>query len=156
MPRLRVTIKTGYGTFEVAGESPDEVLEGLGWLSPEFVSRVTERIAEIAALESEDALEGIVRVDGEGPTIVTQEDLSHYECIGLILYTMRNHQASSKDIRERLVTSGKKVTLAARLHEMRNRGHVFKPDNRGSEYKLTTRGVRWIEDEVLPRLTDQS
>ena len=152
-PRLTVTITTGYGAIEVSGESPEEVLEGLGWLTSEYVSRINDVAAEVAA-EAEDSLKGIVRIDDEGPTIVSRDELSHYEAIGLILYATESHEATSRQIRERLVSSGKKVTLAARLHEMRNRGHVFKPDNKGSLYKLTANGVKWIEEDVLMRLRD--
>jgi len=152
-PRLRVTIKTSYGAMEVSGESPEEVLEGLGWLTHELISQINERASEATAFEAEDNLKDIIRVDREGPTIVSREELSHYEAIGLILYAMKNYEATSKQIRERLVSSGKKVTVAARLHEMRNRGHVFKPEKKGSMYKLTSRGVKWIEDDVLARLS---
>jgi hypothetical protein len=152
-PRLRVTIETGYGAIEVCGESPEEVLEGLGWLTREYVSRINE-IASEATAEVEDSLKGIVRVDDEGPTIVSREDLSHYEAIGLILYTMEDHEATSKEIRERLVSSGKKVAVAARLHEMRKRGQVFKPDSKESLHKFTAKGVKWIEEDVLRRLRD--
>jgi len=69
---------------------------------------------------------------------------------------MKNFEATSKQIRERLVSSGKKVTVAARLHEMRTRGHVFKPEKKGSMYKLTSKGVKWIEDDVLRRLCDSN
>jgi len=152
-PRLRVTIKTGYGAMEVSGESPEEVLEGLGWLTHELISQINEKANEATAYEAEDSLKGIIRVDREGPTIVSREELSHYEAIGLILYAMKNFEATSKQIRERLVSSGKKVTVAARLHEMRTRGHVFKPEKKGSMYKLTSKGVKWIEDDVLARLS---
>lgn len=152
-PRLRVIIKTGYGAMEVSGESPEEVLEGLGWLTHELISQINEKANEATASEAEDSLKGIIRVDREGPTIVSREELSHYEAIGLILYAMKNFEATSKQIRERLVSSGKKVTVAARLHEMRTRGHVFKPEKKGSKYKLTSKGVKWIEDDVLARLS---
>ena len=152
-PRLRVTIKTGYGAMEVSGESPEEVLEGLGWLTHELISQINEKANEATASEAEDSLKGIIRIDREGPTIVSREELSHYEAIGLILYAMKNFEATSKQIRERLVSSGKKVTVAARLHEMRTRGHVFKPEKKGSMYKLTSKGVKWIEDDVLARLS---
>ena len=153
-PRLKVTIKTSYGAMEVSGESPEEVKEGLGWLTHELISQINERASEVAASEAEDSLNGIIRVDREGPTIVSREELSHYEAIGLILYAMKNFEATSKQIRERLVSSGKKVTVAARLHEMRTRGHVFKPEKKGSMYKLTSKGVKWIEEDVLRRLSD--
>ena len=153
-PRLKVTIKTSYGAMEVSGESPEEVQEGLGWLTHELISQINERASEVAASEAEDSLNGIIRVDREGPTIVSREELSHYEAIGLILYAMKNFEATSKQMRERLVSSGKKVTVAARLHEMRTRGHVFKPEKKGSMYKLTSKGVKWIEEDVLRRLSD--
>jgi len=152
-PRLRVTIETGYGNLEVSGGSPEEVLEGLGWLTPELVSRIND-IAREATADVGGSLRGIVRIDDEGPTIVSREDLSHYEDIGLILYAIEGHEATSKKLRERLASSGKKVTLAARLHEMRKRGQVFKPDSKESLHKLTATGVKWIEEEVLRRLRD--
>jgi len=152
LPRLKVRVKTGYGELEVSGESPEEVMEGLGWLTGEFAAAVQGRVAEVAAAEAEDVLKGIVRVGREGPTIVTREELSHYEAVGLIMYAMRNHEATGKEIRDRLASSGKKITVAARLHEMRRRGHVFQPEGKGSEYRLTMKGVRWVEEEVLPRL----
>ncbi len=153
MPRLRVTIETGYGAIEVSGESPEEVLEGLGWLTSEYLSRVNE-IASEATADDGNSLRGIIRIDDEGPTIVSREDLSHYEAIGLVLYAMENREATSKELRERLASSGKKVALAARLHEMRRRGQVFKPDSRESLHKLTANGVKWIEEDVLRRLRD--
>ena len=152
-PRLRVTIETGYGAIEVSGESPEEVLEGLGWLTSEYVSRIND-IASEATADVEDSLRGIVRIDEEGPTIVSREDLSHYEAIGLVLYAMEGHEATSKEISERLVSSGKKVAVAARLHEMRERGQVFKPDSKESLHKLTAKGVKWIEEDLLRRLRD--
>ncbi len=152
-PRLRVTIETGYGAIEVSGESPEEVLEGLGWLTSEYVSRINE-IASEATADVEDSLRGIVRIDDEGPTIVSREELSHYEAIGLVLYAMEGHEATSKEIGERLVSSGKKVAVAARLHEMRERGQVFKPDSKESLHKLTAKGVKWIEEDLLRRLRD--
>ena len=152
-PRLRVTIETGYGAIEVCGESPEEVLEGLGWLTPEYVSQINE-IAIEAADDVEDGLKGIVKIEDEGPTIVSREDLSHYEAIGLILYAMGDYEAASKEITERLVSSGKKVAVAARLNELRSRGYVFKPDSKESLYKLTAKGVKWIEEDLLRRLRD--
>jgi hypothetical protein len=152
-PRLRVTIETGYGAIEVSGESPEEVLEGLGWLTSEYVSRINE-VASEATADVGDSLKGIVRIDDEGPTIVSREDLSHYEAIGLVLYAMEGHEATSKEINERLVSSGKKVAVAARLHEMREHGQVFKPDSKESLHKLTAKGVKWIEEDLLRRLRD--
>lgn len=152
MPKLKVNIRTSYGEVEISGETPEEVIEGLGWLTKDYVSEINEMVSNLASAQSEDILKDIVRVSRDGPTIITTYNLNHYESIGLVLYAMKNHQASSRELRERLASSGKKVTVAARLHEMRNRGHIFKPDIKSSEYKLTSKGVKWLEDEVLPRL----
>ncbi|MCW4050061.1 MAG: hypothetical protein NWE89_10045 [Candidatus Bathyarchaeota archaeon] len=152
MPTLKVKVKTGYGEIEVTGESPEELLEGLSWLSNELVAEINGKVVDLVAAHAEDNLHDIIRLDKDGPTIVTTEELSHYESIGLLLYAMKNYQAKSKEIRERLVASGKKVTVAARLHEMRDRGQLFKPNSKGSVYKLTSKGVKWIEDDILPKL----
>ena len=68
---------------------------------------------------------------------------------------MKDQQATSREILERLASSGRTVIVAARLHEMRDRGHVFKPNVKGSEYEFTAKGVKWIADEVLTRLKDE-
>ncbi len=88
----------------------------------------------------------------DGPIIVTKKKLSHYEAIGLVLYSTRDHQASSRELSRRLSASGKKVTVPARLNEMRKRGHIFKPIDKSPYYKLSIKGVKWIEDEILPPL----
>lgn len=152
MPTLKVKVKTKFGEIEVSGESPDEVLEALGWLKQDFVSEVNERVSDLMVAQAEDNLRGIIRNDKEGPTIVTTEELSHYESIGLIMYAMKNKEASSKQIRTRLNASGKKVVVPARLNEMRKREHIFKPNSKRSEYKLTSRGVKWVETEIIKKL----
>ncbi len=152
MPRIRLGIRTPFGEIEVSGETTLEVLEALERLDHAFLSEVNERVSGLMAKQAEDDLNGIVEVGREGPLIVTKKRVSHYEAIGLILYALKDHQASSRGIRNRLVASGKKVTVPARLHEMRKRGHIFKPDGKGSVYKLSTKGLRWMEEEVLPGL----
>ena len=42
--------------------------------------------------------------------------------------------------------------VPARLNEMTKRGIVFKPDPARPEFKLTTQGERWVEEEVLTKL----
>jgi hypothetical protein len=79
------------------------------------------------------------------------KDTTHYEAIGIILYAMKNYQASSREIKERLMVSGKIVTVPARIHEMKGRGLIFKP-GKGSIYKLSMEGIKWIEGEVIPKL----
>lgn len=152
MPRIRLGIKTSFGEIEVSGEDPSEVLNALEKLDPSFMAEVNERASELLAMQAKDDLKGIIDMSRDGPVIVTKKRVSHYEAIGLVLYGMRDHQLSSRDLRRRLVASGKKVTVPARLHEMRRRGHIFKPVEKAPFYKLSTKGVKWIEEEVLPKL----
>ena len=152
MARITLAIKTPFGEIRVSGDSPEEVLDALHGLDQVFVKEVNERVSDILATQAKDELKGIVEDGRDGPIIVTKKRLSHYAAIGLILYSMRDHQASSRDISRRLSASGKKVTVPARLHEMRKRGHIFKPVDRAPYYKLSTKGVKWIEEEVIPPL----
>jgi len=152
MPRINLAIKTPFGEIMVGGETPQEVLDALRGLDQAFVGEVNERISELLATQAKDDLKGIVEIGRDGPVIVTKERLSHYEAIGLILYSVKDHQASSREITQRLTASGKKVTVPARLHEMRRRGHIFKPVDRAPYYKLSTKGAKWIEEEVIPPL----
>ena len=152
MPRISLSINTPFGEIEVSGETPEEVLDALERLDQRFIGEVNERVSELLATQAKDDLKGVVEVGRDGPIIVTKEKLSHYEAIGLILYCVRDHQASSREITRRLTASGKKVTVPARLHEMRGRGHIFKPVDRAPYYKLSSKGVKWIEEEVIPPL----
>ncbi len=152
MPRITLSINTPFGEIEVSGETPEEVLDALERLDQKFIGEVNERVSELLATQTKDDLKGVVEVGRDGPIIVTKKKLSHYACIGLILYCVRDHQASSREITRRLTASGKKVTVPARLHEMRGRGHIFKPVDRAPYYKLSSKGVKWIEEEVIPPL----
>jgi len=152
MARISVAIKTPFGEINVSGESPKEVLEALAKLDQSFVTEVNDRVSALLVTQAKDDLKGIIEIGRDGPIIVTKKKLSHYAAIGLILYGLRDQQASSREIAKRLAASGKKVTVPARLHEMRKRGHIFKPVDRAPYYKLSTRGVKWIEEEILPPL----
>ncbi len=152
MARITCAIKTPFGEIRVSGESPDEVLDALQDIDQVFVKKVNEKVSDILTTQAKDDLKGIVEVGRDGPILVTKEKLSHYECIGLVLYSLRDHQSSSRGILKRLSASGKKVTVPARLHEMRKRGHIFKPVDKAPYYKLTTKGVKWIEEDVIPPL----
>jgi hypothetical protein len=152
MPRIALAIRTPFGEIRVSGESTREVLDALAGMDQKFIGEVNERVSELLATQAKDELKDIVEVGRDGPVIVTKKKLSHYAAIGLILYCLKDHQASSREITRRLVSSGKKVTVPARLHEMRKRGHIFKPVDRAPYYKLSTKGVKWIEEEVIPPL----
>ena len=152
MARITPPPPPPFGEIRVSGDSPEEVLDALQGLDQVFVKEVNERVSDILATQAKDELKGIVEEGRDGPIIVTKKKLSHYAAIGLILYSMRDHQSSSRGITKRLSASGKKVTVPARLHEMRKRGHIFKPVDRAPYYKLSTKGVKWIEEEVIPPL----
>jgi hypothetical protein len=152
MARIALAIKTPFGEINVSGDSPKEVLDALAKLDQDFVTEVNDRVAALLVTQAKDDLKGVIEIGRDGPIIVTKKKLSHYASIGLILYSLREHQASSREITKRLAASGKKVTVPARLHEMRKRGHIFKPVDRAPYYKLSTRGVKWIEEEILPPL----
>ena len=149
---IRVSIKTSFGEIEVSGEAAGEVLQLLQSLSPEFYERLSSSIPRLASEQLPNALEGVVEMTKEGPLLVTKKKLTHYEAIALILYCLRDNQCSVRKLRGRLSSSGKKVTVSARLNEMRKRGYIFKPNPRAPEYKLSTRGIKWVEGEILPRL----
>ena len=149
---IKVSIKTSFGEIVVSGETPEEVLQLLQDLNPEFYSRLTSSISPLTSGHTRNALQGIVEMTREGPIIVTKKKLTHYEAIALILYCSKDNQCTSRKIRNLLLSSGKKVTVPARLNEMKKRGYIFKPNPRTPEYKLSTSGIKWVEEEILPRL----
>ena len=121
MPKLYINIETNYGTLTVQGDSQEEILEALDLLTEDFLEQVNEKVALLELKDVQSELDGIVRVTVDGPVIVTRAELSHYEVIGLILYSMRHHQATSKQLRDRIEASGKDVIVPARLNEMKKR-----------------------------------
>ena len=152
MPKLQLNIETDYGTLTVSGDTQEEILEALSLLTDDFLDEISDKLNVLDLKQTEDRLRNIVRMGQNGPVIVTRAEISHYEAIGLVLYSMKNQEATSKEIRERLEASGKDVTVAARLNEMRKRGHVFKPSGKGSEYRLTSKGTAWVDDEVVEKI----
>ena len=152
MPKLQLNIETDYGTLTVSGDTQEEILEALSLLTDNFLDEISDKLSVLDLKQTEDRLRNIIRIGQNGPVIVTRAEISHYEAIGLVLYSMKNQEATSKKIRERLEASGKDVIVAARLNEMRKRGHVFKPSGKGSEYRLTSKGMAWVDDEVVEKI----
>ncbi len=147
-----MNIKAPLFELEIEGASTSEILEALRGLDRGFLEEVKEAISSFMEESRDEGLREIVEVRYDGPLIITKKDLSHYEAIGLVLYCSRDHQATSRQINNRLAASGKKVTVPARLNEMVRKGLVFRPEERGSFYKLSTKGLKWMEEEVLPRI----
>ncbi|MGD8505326.1 MAG: hypothetical protein PVF15_01515 [Candidatus Bathyarchaeota archaeon] len=152
MAKIKAHIKTGFGKLVVEGESPQELIEMLKNMTPEFLIEMGKVVSVKLAPPVKTQLEGIIELTTEGPVITTREKISHYEAIGLVLYASEKKANTSSQINRLLMSSGIKSMVPARLNEMTKRRLVFKPDPARPEFKLTMQGEKWIEDEVLPRL----
>jgi len=150
--KLSVNLETSYGTLTIYGNTPEEILATLDLLTEDFLEKIEEKVSKLELQAVRNELDGIVRFTSEGPVIVTRSDLSHYEIIGLVIYSMKHHEATSKQIRDRIEASGKEVIVPARLSEMKKRGLVYRPDGKGSAYRLTAKGLKWIQEEVVEKL----
>jgi hypothetical protein len=116
-----------------------------------FMEKISNAVSS-KLVPSTAQLKGIVEFTTEGPVVITRENLTHYEAIGLVLYASEERKNTASQIQKLLESSGIKCMVPARLNEMTKRGQVFKPDPAKPEFKLTIQGERWIEDEVLARL----
>jgi len=152
MGKIRVQIKTPFGEIVVEGDSAQEVLATLKTMPPEFMSELGNVISAKLTPPIKTQLEGIVELTTEGPIVTTREKLTHYEAIGLILFASDKKTNTATHISRLLASSGIRSMVPARLNEMTKRGIVFKPDPARPEFKLTTQGERWIEEEVLVKL----
>jgi hypothetical protein len=151
MGRVEARIKTPFGEIVVSGDTPQEVLGILGGFPEDFMEKVGDLVSG-RLVPSGAQLKGIVEFTTEGPVVVTREKLTHYEAIGLVLYTSEERMNTAAQVQRLLESSGIKCMVPARLNEMTKRGQVFKPDPNRPEFKLTVQGERWVEDEVLARL----
>jgi len=155
MGRIKTRIKAPFGEIVLEGENPKEILEMLNSIPENFIQEITNLISGKLTPPVKAQLEGIVEFTTEGPVITTRKKLTHYEAIGLILYSMENNMATAAQISKLLESSGIKSMVPARLNEMTKRGLVFKPNPSRPDYKLTVQGKKWVEDEVLPKLRGQ-
>jgi hypothetical protein len=151
MKKVKAHIKTPFGEIVVEGESPQEILSVLETFPENFMEKISNAVSS-KLVPSTAQLKGIVEFTTEGPVVITRENLTHYEAIGLVLYASDEHKNTASQIQKLLESSGIKCMVPARLNEMTKRGQVFKPDPAKPEFKLTIQGERWIEDEVLARL----
>jgi len=152
MGKIRVQIKAPFGEIVVEGDDAQEILATLKTMPPEFMNEVGNLISAKLTPPMKTQLEGIVELTTEGPIITTREKLTHYEAIGLVLFASDEKTGTATQIGRLLASSGIKSIVPARLNEMTKRGIVFKPDPVKPEFKLTTQGERWIEEEVLAKL----
>ena len=152
MGKIRVRIKAPFGEIVIEGDSAQEILTTLKTMPPEFMSDIGNLISAKLTPPIKTQLEGIVELTTEGPIITTREKLTHYEAIGLVLFASDKKTSTATNISRLLASSGIRSMVPARLNEMTKRGIVFKPDPARPEFKLTTQGERWIEEEVLVKL----
>jgi len=150
--KIRVEVKTGFGQIVVEGDSPKEILETMKTMTPEFMSEIGELTSVKLAPPMKAQLEGLVELTTAGPIITAREKLTHYEAVGLVLYASDKRSNTATQISQLLASSGIKCMVPARLNEMTKRGLVFKPDPAKPDWKLTTQGEKWVEEEVLTKL----
>lgn len=151
MRNVEARIKAPFGEIVVSGDSPQEILGILESLPENFMEKITNLVSS-RLIPSTAQLKGIVEFTTEGPVVVTRENLTHYEAIGLVLYNSEDKKNTAAQVQRLLESSGIKCMVPARLNEMTKRGQVFKPDPNRPEFKLTVQGERWVDDEVLTRL----
>ncbi len=151
MKRVEARIKTAFGEVVIQGDTPQEVMELLSTIPNDFVEKVSGFVSE-KLTPSGAQMKGIVEQTTEGPVIVTRENLTHYEDVGLILYASTDRRNTAAQITKLLESSGIRSMVPARLNEMTKRGQVFKPDPNKPDFKLTIQGEKWVEDDVLSKL----
>jgi hypothetical protein len=151
MKRIQAKIKTAFGEVVIEGETAKEILDLLETIPGDFVEKLSGFVSE-KLIPSGAQLKGIVEQTTEGPVVVTRENLTHYEAVGLILYASDDKRNTAAQITRLLESSGIKSMVPARLNEMTKRGQVFKPDPKKPDFKLTIQGEKWVEDEVLSKL----
>ena len=152
MAKVRVRVKAPFGEVIIEGETAQEILKILKTMPPQFVNEVSELISSNLTPSLKTQLDGVIEITTEGPIITTREKLTHYEAIALILFASDENISTASNIKRLLASSGIRSMVPARLNEMTKRGIVFKPDPARPEFKLTTQGERWVEEEVLTKL----
>ena len=152
MGKIRVEVKTSFGQIVVEGDNPQEILETMKTMTPQFMSEISELTSVKLATPMKAQLEGIVELTTTGPIITARVKLTHYEAVGLVLYASDKRTNTATQISQLLASSGIKCMVPARLNEMTKRGLVFKPDPAKPDWKLTTQGEKWVEEEILTKL----
>jgi hypothetical protein len=151
LKRIEARIKTPFGEVVIEGDQPQDILDMLSSIPEDFTEKLSDFVSN-RLIQSGAQLKGIIEPTTEGPVIVTRENLTHYEAVGLVLYASDDRRNTAAQVQKLLESSGIKSMVPARLNEMTKRGHVFKPDPSKPEFKLTLQGEKWIEEEVLTKL----
>ncbi len=156
MRKIRIRVKAPFGEIVIEGDSAQEILTTMKTMPSQFVNEISNLISQNLTPSTKTQLDGIVELTTEGPIITTREKLTHYEAIGLVLFASDENTSKATHIRKLLASSGIRSMVPARLNEMTKRGIVFKPDPAKPDFKLTTQGERWIEEEVLAKLRGEA
>jgi hypothetical protein len=151
MKHIEARIKTPFGEVVIQADTPQEILNMLESVPENFVETLSDFVSN-RLVPSGAQLKGIVELTTEGPVIVTRENLTHYEAVGLVLYASDEKKNTAAQITKLLESSGIKSMVPARLNEMTKRGQVFKPDPSKPEFKLTIQGEKWVEDDVIAKI----
>jgi len=151
MKHIEARIKTSFGEVVIEGENPQEILDMLSNIPENFVEKLSDFVSN-KLTQSGAQLKGIIEPTTQGPVIVTRENLTHYEAVGLVLYASDDRRNTAAQVQKLLESSGIKSMVPARLNEMTKRGQVFKPDPNKPEFKLTIQGEKWVEEDVLSKL----
>jgi hypothetical protein len=151
MKRIETRIKTCFGEVVIEGETPQEIMKLLETIPENFIEKLSDFVSN-RLTPSGAQLKGIIELTTEGPVIVTRENLTHYEAVGLVLYSSEERKNTASHITKLLESSGIKSMVPARLNEMTKRGQVFKPDPNKPEFKLTIQGEKWVEEDVISKL----
>jgi hypothetical protein len=151
LKRIEARIKTQFGEVVIEGDQPQDILDMLNNIPENFTEKLSDFVSN-RLTPSGAQLKGIIEPTTEGPVLVTRENLTHYEAVGLVLYASDDRRNTAAQVQKLLESSGRKSMVPARLNEMTKRGQVFKPDPNKPEFKLTVQGERWIEEEVLTKL----
>jgi hypothetical protein len=151
MKHIEARIKTSFGEVVIEGENPQEILDMLSNIPENFVEKLSDFVSN-KLTQSGAQLKGIIEPTTQGPVIVTRENLTHYEAVGLVLYASDDRRNTAAQVQKLLESSGIKSMVPARLNEMTKRGQVFKPDPNKPEFKLTIQGEKWVEEDVLTKL----
>ena len=87
MGKIQVRVKTGFGEVIVEGANVEEILGLLGSISSDFMGEVSGLVSTRMTSPLKTRLEGIIELTTEGPIVTTRQKLTHYEAIGLTLYS---------------------------------------------------------------------
>ena len=112
MKRIEARIKTPFGEVVIEGENSQEILEILSEIPENFVEKLSDFVPS-RLTPSGAQLKGIVEATTKGPVIVTRENLTHYEAVGLVLYASDERKNTAAQIQKLLESSGIKSMVPA-------------------------------------------